>query len=594
MNELGISRQNGEALSGALSRFDEIVFADTEFIPRPSEKPDPVAVCAKELRSGRTFTLFADELGPTPPYRIDDRALFVSFAAAAELETHLALSWPLPANVLDLRVEHIIQTNAAAKNRDGSSKKQPRSLLDVLRSYKIPDGDAKVKADTVVRILQGHPFNAEERARILRYCFSDALALEPLFRILVARIANIDQALRRGEYVALTAEICDFGIPFDPLAMQWLGRRDIRQLLRLRLVSDEKLTQGIYDDKGSLKQKLLKEFVIRHGLDWPTVGPEGKKRLSTKDEIFEELAKVHPEFGNLAEIKKTLSMLREFELAIGRDGRCRTPIWGFSTITSRMAPNGSAYPFTTAAWTRNLITPQPGTALVYLDFSSMEFGVAAGLSRCRAMIEAYERGDPYVGLRDRAGLSFIARDRIKPIVLSLQYGGGVLLIMGRLGVSRQQAQRLRDLHHRDFAGYWRWSDNQILKAYSEGRLIARDGWRCRVNSRTSEFTVRNWLIQANAAAIFRYAGLMTRRIGLRICAVVHDAILIEVPADRIEVDTARAVDCLERASRMFLYGLTLRADAKVIREGERFADERGIKVWAHVERTLAELSGAEV
>jgi len=140
--------------------------------------------------------------------------------------------------------------------------------------------------------------------------------------------------------------------------MSWLGKSDVRQALRLRLVSDKKLTHGLYEG-ATLKQKRLDEFVVRHGLSWETTS----KGVSTRDELFERLAISHPEFAGLHDIKKTLSMLREFQLATGCDQRCRTPIWAFSTITSRMAPNGSAYPFTTAAWTRNLITPMPGTAL---------------------------------------------------------------------------------------------------------------------------------------------------------------------------------------------------------------------------------------
>jgi len=185
------------------------------------------------------------------------------------------------------------------------------------------------------------------------------------------------------------------------------------------------------------------------------------KGASTKDELFERLALSHPEFAGLHDIKKTLSMLREFQLAAGRDGRCRTPIWAFSTITSRMAPAGAAYPFTTASWTRNLITPNPGTVLIYLDFASMEFGVAAGLSRCEAMIEAYRSGDPYSGLGAKANLGTRPRSLLKTVIISLPYGSGIPLIMGRLGIPRREAARLHELHHREFSGYWAWSDRKL-------------------------------------------------------------------------------------------------------------------------------------
>ena len=123
-------------------------------------------------------------------------------------------------------------------------------------------------------------------------------------------------------------------------------------------------------------------------------------------------------------------------------------------------------------------------------------------------------------------------------------------------------------------------------------LVTRDGWQCQVTSRTAEFTARNWLIQANSSGIFRYAAIMARRLDIKICALVHDALLIEAPIDRIEEEAARATLCLERASGLFLHGLTLRVDTVIVREGQRFPDKRGAKVWAHVERTLKELASA--
>src|SRR3954453_17690443 len=98
-----------------LARFREGVLVDTEFLPQAGERPDPLCVCARLLRSGRAISAWRDQLGTEPPYPIDNSALFVSFAAAAELEVHLALGWKLPRYVLDLRVEHLCQTNFSEK-----------------------------------------------------------------------------------------------------------------------------------------------------------------------------------------------------------------------------------------------------------------------------------------------------------------------------------------------------------------------------------------------------------------------------------------------------------------------------------------------
>src|SRR4029079_13702130 len=120
------------------------------------------------------------------------------------------------------------------------------SLTAVLRHYGIKDGDAAIKDAMRGLIMRGTwPAIEAKRDEILRYCLSDATALEPLFWKLLPGIRNFDQALRRGEYVALTAEICHRGIPFDPWAISRLRQREIRQALRLRLVSDQSLTFGL-------------------------------------------------------------------------------------------------------------------------------------------------------------------------------------------------------------------------------------------------------------------------------------------------------------------------------------------------------------
>src|SRR5262249_28822721 len=157
-----------------------------------------------------------------------------------------------------------------------------------------------------------------------------------------------------------TGEVEDAGIPMDKWAMGHLQRPEVRQALRLRLVSDQSLSHGLYD-ATKLTQAAIAEFALRHGLRWRKTATG---MLSTSNAWFERLGQNLPEFASIGEVEKSLKLLREFKLSVGADGRCRTPIWAFSTVTSRMGPAGSSYPFTTAAWTRYLIMPGPGTALI--------------------------------------------------------------------------------------------------------------------------------------------------------------------------------------------------------------------------------------
>jgi len=576
-------------------RFREVVLGDTEFVSRPGELYEPVCLGFKELISGSFKALWYDELGAEPPHAHGEDVLFIGFTGA-EPEFYHSVGWGFDCAFLDLRVEGIHQTNLALPRSDPARQKLPRSLISFLRFHNIHDGNATLKETMRERIIQGRPFDHKERQQILQYNLSDVLLLEQLLEALLPRITNFSQALMRGEYVKFTAEMFRHGQPADPWSAPLLRQSENRKALRLRAVSDTSLAHGLYNGP-TLKQAQMREFVLRHGLSgWWRTTPSGKLGVAHRD--FVTLEASHPKkFRGIADARKTVSQLHELRLFAGADGRYRTPLWAYSTITGRAAPSGAEFPFSTPAWCRFTLMPMPGTALIYLDFASMEFGVAAAFFQDPIMLADYA-GEPYLILPILARLLPRSanrythnedRERYKAPTLSLQYGGGAALMAKRLGLTRSQGQRLVDLHHDRYSVYWEASDYKLQAAFDNGELVARDGWRCGVTSRTPVFTARNWLVQANAAAIFRYAGLLMRRLGLPVIAPVHDAVLLEVPKDRVQLEQARAVRCLERASRRFLHGFTLRVDPKIIREGERFIDLRGEKTWAFVERTLQEL-----
>jgi DNA polymerase-1 len=90
-----------------LDQFEEIVLVDFEFNngdrnPRgEGNRPNIVCMVAHELRSGRRFRLWHDQLEAEPPYRTDARTLTIAFYASAELTCHLSKGWSLPINILD-------------------------------------------------------------------------------------------------------------------------------------------------------------------------------------------------------------------------------------------------------------------------------------------------------------------------------------------------------------------------------------------------------------------------------------------------------------------------------------------------------------
>ncbi len=105
-------------------RYREIVLGDTEFVSRPGELYLPVIVAFKELRSGRTGSLAAHELGPLPPHAHGPDVLFVGFTGA-EPEFYHSIGWPFDTDFLDLRVVGIHQTNLAYRRGDPKREKPP-------------------------------------------------------------------------------------------------------------------------------------------------------------------------------------------------------------------------------------------------------------------------------------------------------------------------------------------------------------------------------------------------------------------------------------------------------------------------------------
>ena len=166
--------------------FEEIWLHDFEFVSGSGERPDVVCLAARELHSGQTFRLWRDELdklGRQPPYRTDRGVLFVSYVANAECGCHLALGWPLPANVLDL--------SPVFRNlMNGRLTPEGKGLLGALRYYGFSNTDQKLKDAMHARIMRGWPFTPEEREKILAYCAGD---VEDLSRLLARILPEIIQ-----------------------------------------------------------------------------------------------------------------------------------------------------------------------------------------------------------------------------------------------------------------------------------------------------------------------------------------------------------------------------------------------------------------
>jgi DNA polymerase I len=450
------------------------------------------------------------------------------------------------------------------------------------------------------RIIAGFPFSDAERAEILAYCMDDVdderdllLALQRLGEDPLSR-----HAVWRGEFIKSAARMWYRGVPIDPqyvlLATDPLARLDLKR----KIISDIRVDYPIYDDALVLKDDLLDRFLENHGIPAPRT-PTGKP--SSSADALGTLARDYPILGPLNESLRTQRQLKDFSLPVGTDCRLRAWFAPFWTITSRAAPPTNGYIYNLPAWMRSTMKPAPGHALAYLDFSAMEFGLAASCSGDPNMIKFYNSGDPYIATAVAAGALPVGatkkthryeRDLYKTGILAFLYGIGIGTLALRLKRSETFADEFLRTLHALFWRYWEWSDAVVSDAIRLGEYVSRHGWRYTVQPPFNVRSLRNWPIQTLGADILRCACIRADRFGIEMLATAHDAILLQSPVERIEQDVARMTECMQQAARVLTDGFELRVDHEIKRMGERFVEERGKRTLIVVDRFLMEQARA--
>jgi DNA polymerase I len=575
-----------------------IVVADFEFefgghasfedASRSGERPRPVCMVAKELRSGKTWRVFRGEFGAAPPFPTGPDTLFVAFYASAELGCFRALGWPAPARILDLFAEFRDRTN-------GLTTPAGAGLVGALVFFGLDHLGANEKDDMRLLILSGGPWSANERSAILDYCASDIDALE---RLLPAMLPEIDlpRALLRGRYMAAAAAMEFNGTPIDVPALELLRKHwtDIQDAL----VADIDSAFGVYDGR-TFKADRFEKRLVRLGIPWARLE---SGRLDLSDDTFREAAKAWPIISPLRELRSAMSDLRLSDLAVGRDGRNRTILSAFRSRTGRNQPSNSKFIFGPSVWLRGLVKPPPGHGLAYIDWSVQEFAIAAKLSGDAAMLAAYESGDPYLTFGKQIGAlpadankvsHADARQLFKQVVLGIGYGMEAETLARRIGRPTIVARDLIRAYREMYRTFWRWSDAAVDCAMLHGEISTVFGWHVRVGDNANPRSLCNFPMQANGAEMLRIACCLATERGIEVCAPVHDAILICAPLDRLGAEVARMRDAMAEASRAVLDGFEIRTDAKPVKYPDRFMDERGRVMWDKVDRLIAECAQAE-
>jgi DNA polymerase I len=420
---------------------------------------------------------------------------------------------------------------------------------------------------------------------------------------------DLGVALYHGEFAAVSALMEHRGVPIDMEIFSELADDETWRAVRDAMVPVIDAQYGVYVRNAAgdwaFSMERLANYLEREGIAWPQL-ETGKLNMQRK--TFDEMSKGWPQLEELRQLRHARDKMRRVKLAVGNDGGNRTVLWPFKAKTSRTQPKASQWIFSPAVWLRSLIKPEPGTAVAYIDYSSMKFLIAASLSdrhcgRINNMLDMYLSGDPYLSFAKRVGAVPGAatktshaevRDKYKSMLLAVQYGMSSETLAARLGLSTFEAHQMLIQHRELFAQYWQWSGDWVQHALQTGVMRTAFGWTCRTGIiEFNERSIRNWPVQATGADILRIACILGTRHGIRLLAPVHDAVLIEAPIERVEADVALMREIMRRASRIVLNADAagtheLRTDYTIVRCPDRYSDKRGVKIWSEVMTLLVQ------
>ncbi len=406
-------------------------------------------------------------------------------------------------------------------------------------------------------ILGGGPWSEQEKQDIYDYCQSDVIALEKLLPQLIPHLRSIPLSLLRGRYMKAVAQIEHNGIPIDTesLALFKNNWDSIQEQLIRKIDAD----YDVYEGK-TFKQNRFAEWLIDKNIPWPQL-PTGK--LDLKDDTFKEMARSYPAVGPLRELRVTLSQMRLSDLTVGKDGRNRCMLSAFRAKTGRNQPSNKKFIFGPAVWLRSLIKPNTGYGLAYIDWSQQEFGIAAALSKDPFMMKAYQSGDPYLAFAKQARAvpgnatkqsHKFEREQFKACVLAVQYGMGAESLASRINQPVVQARDLLKLHRTTYKIFWGWSEGVLNYAMLMGEIWTVFGWEIHIGKQANPRSLQNFPMQANGAEMLRLACCLAVENGIRVCAPVHDAILIEAPLKELDDCIARTQGLMAQASEFVLGG----------------------------------------
>jgi DNA polymerase I len=597
--------------------FERVLVEDTEFL-FDSTKTIPEKVLCHVYIDVFTEEKFRFWYGETksfqPPFDFD-KCLLISYNSTAEVGSHLNLLHGRPSNVWDAYVE------TARLYKTMRSGKGALTLLKTAEHYGIKDkmseADKEKNLDLILRRNEfSHlPFEytTTEQKQILEYCEADTRLLRQLFIKQVLDIENklglktdedfdgeLWRILNRGYAIGCVALVERNGIPIDINLVNKFNT--YWPMVKDELVREVNLEIDVFNEDLTFSFAKFNELIKRNNLGrkWPRMK---SGNFTTNKKIIKQNLD-NKEIEKFNEIRTLQNMTKLTAYTPGNDGRTRTSFNMFGTVTGRTSPSSSKYVFSASKWARNFIKPGLGNYLVYLDYKSQEPAIMGYLSGDQNKIKAYQSGDIYIHtaklfnmVPDNATKQSHPEERgtFKVIDLANNFGQGPGAVAESLKCSVSHAKFLMNQYRNIFKVYFKWIDGFIENSLNKTYFSTCYGWQRHIKSlfTTKEGkkkhihkSLLNWPIQAHGGEILRQALIDLTDDNFKVVALVHDAVMLEIPIPEFKQRLEEAKQIMVDAS-IKVVGGPISVDQEVIKsnyEQEEKFQKLFDKIMSHIDR----------
>lgn len=426
-------------------------------------------------------------------------------------------------------------------------------------------------------------FNQVELDKAAEYAAEDADVTLQLHQTLWPQLqqqAGLAQVLQDIEMplVAILSRIERHGVLIDSKLLA----EQSTQLAQCIAELEQQAYQQAGKEFNLSSPKQLQEILFQQ-MGLPVIKKTPTGAASTAEEVLAELA-LEYEFPKLITEHRGLSKLKSTytdklpKMVNAQTGRVHTSYHQAVAATGRLSstdPNLQNIPIRTEEGRRirqAFIAP-PGKKIVAVDYSQIELRIMAHLSQDNALLDAFAQGlDIHRATAAEvfgvalAEVTVEQRRRAKAVNFGLIYGMSAFGLAKQLGVGRNEAQHYVDRYFERFPGVLDYMERTRKQAHEQGyveTLFGRRLYLPEINAQNmarrkgAERAAINAPMQGTAADIIKKAMIKVeqwlasqRNPAAVMIMQVHDELVFEVDAAKVEVTKQQLVDLMAQAANL--------------------------------------------